>query len=80
MYKTSLIFTHDIRDSPLMALVFDILPLVAPLSPYVTCYLASMETMGIFSPRLNDYTSNRSRIKSVRFIYVRLKVFASEFA
>ena len=76
MYKTSLIFTHDIRDSPLMALVFDILPLVAPLSPYVTCYRASMETLGMFSLRLNDYTSNKSRIKSVRFTYVRLKVFA----
>ena len=51
------------KHRPLMALVFDILPLVASLSPYVTCFRASMETLGIFSPRFNDFTSDKFRIK-----------------
>jgi hypothetical protein len=33
-----------------------------------------METLGIFSPRLNDFKSNRSHIKLVCFIYVHFEV------
>ena len=58
----------------LVALVVDILPLLASLSPYVTCVRAPMETLGIFSPSLNDFKSNRSHIKLVCFIYVHFEV------